>query len=153
MTRPLDEPWLAILGSVTRAYSLSVLAGTRVPQTAYRIAKLAGLSAPNVYLELKRLAEVGVVRRTPSGWLLEDARIRALCEGTGPLFRRRFSLDQRSRLAAGDNRPLSPPLAGVSSDRRPNREPRRLREFRRSPTKNLLLRAAGLRPSRHRGRG
>ena len=147
----MDEPLVVVLRSVTRAYTLSVLAGTRIPQTAYRIAKLAGLSAPNVYLELGRLEKAGVVKREPKGWLLVNEKVRAFCEGTGPLNRRRFSLQDRVRLTQGDVRPLG--RAQIRPKLRDEGTPgsRMLREFSRSKTKNALLRAAGLRTSRHAG--
>ena len=88
----MDDPLVAVMGSVTRARTLAILAGTRVPQTAYRVAKLGSLSAPNVYIELRRLEKAGIVGRQPYGWILTDERVRRFCEGLGPLFRNQFSL-------------------------------------------------------------
>jgi len=142
---------VAITGSVNRAYTLAILSGTRVPRTAYRIAKLAGLSPPNVYLELRRLEKRGLVQREAGGWVLISDRVRALCEGTGPLFQRKTAANPRlspvrsGRPTAGRLRPLPDRLATDQN----GRVPRILREFSQSPTKNALLRAAGLRESEH----
>ena len=148
----MKDPLVAVMRSVTRAHTLSVLAGTRVPQTAYRIAKLAGLSPPNVYVELRRLENAGVVRKDPIGWLLVNDKVRVFCEGSGPLYRRRFSPELRAKRARGGTRPLGAALRSRTVLKKVDQEPRVLREFSRSTTKNALLRAAGLRPSRHRGR-
>jgi DNA-binding transcriptional ArsR family regulator len=150
----MTDSLLTVVGSVTRAYTLAVLSGTRLPITAYRIAKLAGLSAPNVYVELRRLASAGVVERRAGGWLLTDERARAFCEGRGPLFERVLSLEakgrwgreNRGRLSRLRSEPLPRGVAWTGP------EPRIMRQFSRSPTKNRLLRAAGLRVSRHKGR-
>lgn len=152
VSRYMEEPLVAVFRSVTRAYTLSILAGTRVPQTAYRIAKLAGLSPPNVYGELRRLEKVGVVTKDPRGWILANDKLRSFCEGSGPLYRRRFSPELRTSLARGVTRPLGAGSGNRIGPKEAAREPRLLREFSRSMTKNALLRAAGLRPSRHRGR-
>jgi len=145
---------LSVIRSVTRAYTLAVLAGSRVPMTAYRIASLAELSPPNVYVELRRLAKAGVVEERERGWLLVDERVRAFCEGQGPLFSRRYTLEakrrwsreNRARIAELKSRPLP------RTEEWKGRPPRLMREFSRSPTKNRLLRAAGLRESRHKSR-
>ncbi len=148
----MKEPLVVVVGSVTRAYALSVLAGSRVPQTAYRVAKLADLSPPNVYLELRRLESAGIVRRLPNGWLLVNERVRTFFEGTGPLSRRGFSPELRAKLARGDTRQLGAGSRGRPGLTKGGGDPRVLREFSRSTTKNASLRAAGLRPSRHRAR-
>ncbi len=148
----MKDPLVARLRSRTRAYTLSVLAGTRVPQTADRIAKLAELSRPNVYAELRRLERTGIVSRRPSGWLLVDEKVRALCEGSGPLHQRRFPAQLRVQPTRVDSRPLGGEATNRSGSKKLGREPGVLREFSRSPTKDRLLLAAGLRPSRHRGR-
>ena len=145
---------VSVIGSVTRAYSLAVLAGTRVPLTAYRIAKLADLSPPNVYLELRKLARAGVIARSEGGWTLVDERVRAFCEGQGPLFEKRFSIESkrdwtrknRDRIARLRRQPI--PKGREWS----GPVPRLMSEFRRSPTKNALLQAAGLQASEHKGR-
>ena len=148
----VTDSLVAVTGSVTRAYSLSVLAGTRLPQTAYRIARLAGLSPPNVYVELRRLEKAGVVSGSPAGWMLVDEKVRALCEGSGPLYRLRFALEGRGRTFPGVNSPLRVRQGDLTSRKSRGRESRLLREFSQSPTKNPLLAAAGLRQSRHRKR-
>jgi DNA-binding transcriptional ArsR family regulator len=142
---------VALTGSTTRAYTLAILAGSRVPQTGYRIARLAGLSAPNVYLALRRLSEAGLVRQRVGGWVLVNEKVRSLCEGQGPLFERRFSLSEKIR--AGRSQPVTRRRAPAypRGTPRPSASARRLlREFSRSPTKNSLLRAAGLRESQHK---
>ena len=143
---------LPVIGSVTRAYTLAILAGSRLPQTAYRVAKLGNLSPPNVYLELRRLEEAGIVEQTPEGWVLTNDRVRAFCEGQGPLYARRSTIEtkqewyrrNRNRVA----RVLSRPIATLPVSK--GRPPKVLREFRRSPMKDALLRQAGLRESRHK---
>jgi DNA-binding transcriptional ArsR family regulator len=147
----MTEPLVPVIGSITRAYSLAVLAGTRVPLTAYRIAKLANLSAPNVYLELRRLASAGIVQRGESGWVLVDDRVRSFCEGQGPLFERRFSLDDKRRRNRKGGRwvPRQRRQTVPSGDQWFGAEPRLMREFTRPPTKDTLLRRTGLKPSRH----
>ncbi len=150
----MTEPLVAVMGSVTRAYSLAILAGSRVPMTAYRIAQLGELSPPNVYLELRRLARDGVVAKRPGGWVLLDERVRAFCEGRGPLFERRFSLEAKRKWYRENRSRIRTLRAQPIPERRARRgaEPRRMREFRRSRTKDALLRAAGLKVSRHNGR-
>jgi len=149
----LDDPLVAVMGSVTRANTLSILAGTRIPQTAYRIAKIGGLSAPNVYLELRRLEKAGVAARRPDGWVLVNDRVRGFCEGLGPLFKNRFSLHLRGQVtrdAGGEVSATRGVVINIPSPRGP--ESKLLREFSTSPTKNALLKAAGLRRSGHRRR-
>ena len=150
----MGDPLLSVIGSRTRAYALAILAGTRIPQTAYRIAKLGALSAPNVYVELRNLAKAGVVEKRESGWVLSDDRVRQFCEGQGPLYERRVTLESKRGWARRNRRRiaqvLSQPLPAGVSRRGPGEK--LLREFSRSPTKNDLLRAAGLRVSRHRSR-
>jgi DNA-binding transcriptional ArsR family regulator len=145
---------VSVIGSVTRAYTLAVLAGTRVPQTAYRIAKLADLSPPNVYVELRKLARAGIVCRKEGGWVLEQDRVRAFCEGQGPLFERTVSLERKREWRVKNRRRISQilrqPIPEVEAKKGP--EPKVLREFSRSRTKNELLRAAGLSESQHRYR-
>ena len=140
---------VTVLGSSTRAYSLAILAGTRIPLTGYRISKLAGLSPPNVYAELGRLEAAGVVRRQRGGWTLVDDKVRSLCEGAGPLFRRTFTLNLRRRPRRDDRRPLGGGPEALSRTVKQEAVSRLLLEFSRSPSKNTLLRAAGLKPSRH----
>jgi len=140
---------VAVLGSTTRAYSLAILAGTRIPLTAYRISKLAGLSPPNVYAELGRLEASGVVRRQREGWILVDDKVRSLCEGAGPLFQQTFTLDLRKGPGRGDKRPLGWGPKALFRTGEQGTESKRLLEFSQSPSKNTLLRAAGLKPSRH----
>jgi DNA-binding transcriptional ArsR family regulator len=150
----MTDSLLAVVGSVTRAYSLAVLSGTRQPMTAYRIAKLANLSAPNVYLELRKLAGAGVVERRDGGWVLADERVRAFCEGRGPLFESVLSLEAKRRWARENRRRLSrlrsePPSGAVAWT---GPQPKLMRQFSRSTTKNGLLRAAGLKASKHKRR-
>jgi DNA-binding transcriptional ArsR family regulator len=149
------DDWLStVTGSVTRAYSLAILAGTRVPQTAYRIAKLGGLSPPNVYVELRRLAANGIVSKQGGGWVLVNDRVRTLCEGQGPLNRMRSSLEDKRTWFRENGRRMAR-IRTKPVPARPawnGREPGIMRQFSRSPTKNGLLRAAGLRESRHRAR-
>jgi DNA-binding transcriptional ArsR family regulator len=150
----MTDPLVPVIGSRTRAYALAVLAGTRLPLTAYRVAKLADLSPPNVYLELRRLGSAGVVERTEGGWTLVDERVRAFCEGQGPLFEKRFSIESKEKWTAMNRdriarlRRWPAPKGGKWS----GPVPKLMREFNRSPTKNELLKAAGLRTSRHKGR-
>ena len=145
---------MSVVGSVTRAYTLAVLAGTRVPQSAYRIAKLADLSPPNVYVELRKLARVGIVTSTEGGWILLDERTRTFFEGRGPLFERKLNLESKRDWTRRDRRRVStmdghppPPV-----ETRKATDSRLLREFSRSRTKNALLKAAGLRLSEHKRR-
>lgn len=150
----MPDSLVAVMGSVTRAYTLAILAGSRVPRTAYRIARLADLSPPNVYMELRRLASAAVVEKVEGGWVLVDDRVRAFCEGRGPLFERSLSLEQK-RGWRRENRfrisqMLKQPVPQIQAKRGP--EPKILREVGRSLTKNKALRAAGLTESRHRGR-
>lgn len=145
---------VALTGSVNRAYTLSILAGTRIPQTAYRVAKLGNLSPPNVYVELRRLAKAGIVASRRGRWVLVDERVRALFVGSGPLYDRRIRLEAK-RSWYKQNRgeiqrirsELCPERAVAAA-----REPRIMKEFSRSRNKNKVLRAAGLRESRHRPR-
>jgi DNA-binding transcriptional ArsR family regulator len=150
----MTDSLVAVVGSVTRAYSLAVLAGTRQPVTAYRIAKLANLSAPNVYVELRKLASAGVVELRDGGWVLADERVRAFCEGRGPLFERVLSLEAKRRWVRENRGRLSrlrgEPLPRGAAWTGP--QPKLMRQFSRSTTKNRLLRDAGLRVSRRKGR-
>ena len=150
----MPDSLVTVVGSVTRAYTLSVLAGTRLPQTAYRVAKLANLSPPNVYVELRKLERSGIVIKREGGWTLVDARVRAFFEGQGPLFERTVSLERKQEWSRKNrrriDRALGEPIPRVEVGSA--REPPVLREFSRSPTKNKLLRAAGLRESAHRAR-
>ncbi len=150
----MTESLLSVIGSVTRAYSLAILAGTRVPLTAYRIAKLADLSPPNVYLELRKLARAGVIERREGGWILVDERVRGFCEGQGPLFERRFSVESKRKWTTQNRERIArlrrQPIPKGDDWRGP--QPKLMREFRRSPTKNALLEAAGLKTSQHKGR-
>lgn len=150
----MSDSLVSVVGSRTRAYSLAVLAGTRVPQTAYRIAKLANLSAPNVYVELRRLARTGVVEKVDGGWVLVDERTRAFCEGRGPLFENWFTLEAKKEWLRRNRRTIAPvrELPIPAPELPGGRLPRVLRGFSQSRTKNELLRAAGLRASRHKGR-
>jgi len=150
----MPSPLVSVIGSVTRAYTLAVLAGTRVPQTAYRIAKLADLSPPNVYVELRKLARSGIVEAREGGWVLLDERTRAFCEGRGPLFERRLSIEAKRKWVGQNRRRISRMLKLPLPRGEPRRGPgpRLMGEFRPSRSKNELLRAAGLRPSRHKGR-
>jgi hypothetical protein len=149
----MTDVLVALTGSTTRAYSLAILASSRVPQTGYRIAKLAGLSAPNVYLELQRLSEAGLVQKQTGGWLLVNEKVRSLCEGQGPLFESRYSLTEKGRTGQNQSvRGRSPAPVPSGSTRPPASARKILREFSQSPTKNSLLRAAGLRESRHKMR-
>ena len=145
---------VTVVGSTTRAYSLAILAGTRVPLTAYRIAKLANLSAPNVYVELRKLARAGVIQREPGGWVLVDDRTRTFCEGRGPLFQNRMSLEAKEEWVNRNRRRIARVLGEPFPPRESSTDPAPplMREFSRSRTKNTLLKAAGLRVSRHRGR-
>ncbi len=147
----MPDTLVSVIGSVTRAYTLAILSGTRVPTTAYRISALANLSPPNVYVELRRLAQAGVVEKRGKGWVLVDDRVRTFCEGRGPLFERRLSLETK-REWSRENRYLIAKLKKrpIPSGEEPSGpEPRLMREFSRSTTKNRLLKAAGLKESRH----
>jgi DNA-binding transcriptional ArsR family regulator len=150
----MPDPMVAVMGSVTRAYALAVLAGTRVPQTAYRVAKLADLSPPNVYVELRRLARSGIVEKRKGGWVLLDERVRTFCEGRGPLFERKLTLEAKREWSRKNRRRISELLRQPVPVWEPatGREPRLLREFSKSRAKNVLLRAADLKLSRHRAR-
>jgi len=69
-----------VFGSADRVRVLAVLANASRPPTAYRVAQVAGVEAPNVYRELKRLLQVGEVRRAGLGgvgWEVVDPDIRA----------------------------------------------------------------------------
>jgi DNA-binding transcriptional ArsR family regulator len=70
---------MAILfGSEVRSSILAVLANANGPLTGYRIARTGGLPQPKVHVQLRRLAQAGVVVRKPEGWLLVDRRLAAL---------------------------------------------------------------------------
>jgi DNA-binding transcriptional ArsR family regulator len=150
----MPDSLVAVMGSVTRAYTLAVLAGTRVPLTAYRIAKLADLSPPNVYVELRSLARSGIVEARKGGWYLLDEVVRTFCEGRGPLFARRLTLEAKRDWVRRNRRRISQLLKQPIPPWEPGsgREPRLMREFSRPRTKNVLLLAAGLKPSQHKGR-
>jgi DNA-binding transcriptional ArsR family regulator len=150
----MADSLVAVIGSATRAYTLAILAGSRLPLTAYRIAKLAGLSPPNVYVELRKLARANIVTKGSAGWTLTDERVRTFCEGKGPLFERRLSLEEKRRWSRENRRTYSRlrrmPIPIGEGWTGP--EPKLMREFSRSRTKNELLRAAGLRASEHKKR-
>jgi DNA-binding transcriptional ArsR family regulator len=152
--REMPDNLVAVIGSATRAYTLAVLAGSRLPLTAYRIAKLADLSPPNVYVELRRLAGSGIVEARDGGWVLLDDRVRAFCERRGPLFERRFTLEAKREWARRNRGRISTALRKPIPRGVPGKGPETplMREFSRSPRKNALLRAAGLKVSRHKGR-
>jgi hypothetical protein len=76
----VDTGMATVFGSADRVRVLAVLANASRPPTAYRVAQVAGVEPPNVYRELKRLLQVGEVRRAGPkgvGWEVVDPDIRA----------------------------------------------------------------------------
>jgi len=71
----------AIFGSEDRVRTLSALANSDAPLTAYRVAAIMEMKPPNVYRELRRLERARVVGRakTPrgrGGWILNEPLLR-----------------------------------------------------------------------------
>lgn len=85
--RPTVDPALAALcGSETRALTLGVLANAELPMSGYRIAKVADLPRPKVYVELAKAIAAGSVRKGVRGYRLTDLGIRALLRPRVRLF-------------------------------------------------------------------
>lgn len=78
MAERTDPAIVAFCGSETRARTLGVLANAEFPMSGYRVARVAGVPEPKVYLELRRAVKAGIVRREPGGFQLTDADLRAL---------------------------------------------------------------------------
>ncbi len=140
-----------MFGSADRVRVLSVLANASRPPTAYRVAQVAGVEAPNVYRELKRLLQVGEVRRAGPGgigWEVVDPHIRAA-------LRRRCRVSwaadilgdrraKKARAAEIIRRNAADPLklSKFTSGRRPGRA-----EIRRRTEKDRVLMREGGKPS------
>lgn len=77
-----------LLGSETRANVLRSLALGNAPLTPYRVAKETGTNVPKVYLEMKRLAALGVIgvarRARGTEYELVDADLRRLVVRLSP---------------------------------------------------------------------
>jgi len=56
-----------VLGSDTRANVIEALALTREPMTSYAIARSYNMNVAKVYIETKRLARLGFLKRSPGG--------------------------------------------------------------------------------------
>lgn len=71
-----------LLGSSTRANIVEALAKAEKPLSAYRISKSYGMNFARVYIEMKRLANLGLVRarggRRGQEYVLLDENLRAL---------------------------------------------------------------------------
>ena len=148
----VDAGLARVFGSADRVRVLAVLANASRPPTAYRVARVAGVAAPNVYRELKRLLQVGEVRRAgPSraGWELVDPDI-------GAALRRRcqvsWSADLLLDLQGRGARAAEVILQNAAdpldlSKFTPGRRPTRA-EVRRRAEKNQALSREGGRASR-----
>ena len=145
----IDPKLVGLFGSETRFRTLAVLAGAHRPLTAYRVGKVGAISMPKVYREISSLGRAGVLRQEPGGWVLVNEDVRRLL-----LKRVRIAwgtdwFDERSRRAE-EERTFLERLGRAPHSLPPKGwKPRDPNRFRRSPTKNRMLRQMGLRTSLH----
>jgi hypothetical protein len=155
MTVDFESSLAYLFGSQNRLLTMAVLANADEPLTGYRVAKIAGLPRQKVYPEIRRGVEVGLVDRTPSGFLLTDPDVRIL-------LRKRIRIrwdEEWDRAQRARSSTVSSELARIRSSLKAvrtydpkNRIPlRERRELERDPAKDRILVRMGLRPSRRKG--
>lgn len=151
MRTTLDSPLSALVGSRTRLLTMAVLANSDEPLTGYRVAKVAGLPRTKVYPEIRRGLASGLLVQTAAGFRMTDPDVRTLLQKR---VRIRW-YDEWNRSQAGSaasvdrelERILSE-LEGIRTYDPTNRIPAQaLRELKRDPERNRILRRLGLRPS------
>jgi hypothetical protein len=151
MEANLDPPLSALFGSRTRLLTMAVLANADEPLTGYRVAKVAGLPRTKVYPEIRKGVSSGLLVRVGSGYRMDDPDVRDLLRKRVRI--RWYDEWNRSRGSRGESveRELSQiraSLKGVRTYDPNNRIPASaIRELKRSPEKNRILRRLGLRPS------
>jgi DNA-binding transcriptional ArsR family regulator len=76
------NPLAQLLGSSTRGNLVQALALSKRPLTSYRVAKLYHMNVAKVYIEMKKLAEMGLVeavrRKRGAEYRLADADLKRL---------------------------------------------------------------------------
>ena len=156
MRAGVDPALLSLFGSQTRLLTMAVLANADESLTGYRIALIAGLPREKVYPELRKGVATRLLVRTPDGYQLIDEDVRRLLRKRVRIRwdkewdREREGWNERTR----DR--LDALLASIPRDPAYLR-PRRwkpsvsaravIREKRRPPSKDRLLRRLGLRTS------
>ena len=108
-----------LLGSSTRGNLVAALSTTYKPLTAYRIAKSYNMNVAKVYLEARRLAELGLLEARKSnrgtGYVLSDKNLRLLAlrlsERVTPYDEWSSNRAKRARFRAGLS--IVPQLSGA----------------------------------------
>lgn len=157
MSIELDPRMASLFGSRTRALTLGTLASAGGPLTAYRIARITGTQVIKAITELRRLERAGFVekqrgRARGTVWVISDSRLR-------DFLRQRIrivwsedwdrSVDERIRRRS---RSVLPSIDLSRFVPNPTAIPNP-KEFVRSPAKDRVLAAAGLRTTRHKASG
>jgi hypothetical protein len=82
------KPLVGLLGSSTRANIVEVLATSRKPLSAYRVSKMYNMNVAKVYVEMKKLARLGLISSSNGTRGLEytliDENLRALALNLSP---------------------------------------------------------------------
>jgi hypothetical protein len=147
----LDPSLSALFGSRTRLLTMAVLANADEPLTGYRVAKVAGLPRTKVYPEIRKGVRAGLLVRDGPGYRMNDPDVKDLLRKRVRI--RWYDEWNRARGTTGESveRELSrirASLEGVRTFNPSNRIPKlAIRELRRDPEKNRILRRLGLRPS------
>ncbi|MGI0133218.1 MAG: hypothetical protein ACREDK_09085 [Thermoplasmata archaeon] len=142
---------VAVFGSETRVRVLAVLANAFRPLTAYRVAKVGGVSIPKAYRELERLEKAAVVVHRKNGFVLAETS-RAVGDLIATKVRLSWDKDWEAEQIR-ERAEMESLLARLSRIpcRRPSKGfvPKHPELYRRSPTKDRILREMGLPTSIH----
>lgn len=156
MTPKADRALLALLGSRTRLLTMATLANAGKPLTGYRVAVVAGLPRDKVYPVIRKAVAAGLLERVKGGYRMVDGDVQALLRKR---VRIRWDEDwDRERDGWGDQTParLSAILESLPREstylRPKNWVPSKsakakIREMRRPASKDVFLRAHGMRTS------
>jgi hypothetical protein len=151
MKADLDPSLSTLIGSRTRLLTMAVLANSDEPLTGYRVAKVAGLPRTKVYPEIRRGLAAGLLVRAGSGYRMDDPDVRALLRKRVRIrWYDEWNRSRGSRATSVDRElgRIQATLKGVRTYDPNNRIPASaLRELKRDPEKNRILRRLGLRPS------
>jgi hypothetical protein len=152
MRRDVDPRIISLFRGETRVLTLAALSNAGGPLTGYRVTKLTGAQPTKVYEELRQLASSGIIKEATTergrrGWEISDPDLQSFFKRRVRVFSAEAwtrAVDERVRR----RKAIPDPLLDLSRYRaNPGAVPNR-KEFERSPGKDRILAAAGLRPSR-----
>ncbi len=161
MTETIDTVLEAAFGSRARLLTLAALANSDEPLTGYRVAVVANLPRPKVYVELRKGIEAGLLERVSGGFRLSDPDLRTLLrkrvrirwDAEWDRSRKRWNEETAELLRAGLEEVRgrirqNPDYLRPPGWKSPPEASRWQKELERPPQKDRVLRPAGLRTSK-----